>query len=109
MTAQTSTTVRVVVKLRDLDTDARTVFEHDVAPPRDVSEQRARLVEAVAEHKPAAEIRSFANHAASFVDSEHLIVAYFKEPREIKSALTELKLEDGQRELFAPAAEEEAA
>jgi hypothetical protein len=109
MTAETRTTVRVVVKLRDLDTDARTVFEHDVAPPRDVSEQRARLVQVVAEHKPAAEIRSFANHAASFVDSDHLVVAYFEEPREIKRALTELKLEHGQSELFVAASEEEAA
>jgi hypothetical protein len=109
MTAEKETTVCVVVKLRDLDTDARAVFEHDVAPPRDVSEQRARLVEVVAEHKPAAEIRSFANHAASFVDSEHLVVAYFKEPREIGRALKELTRQHGQRELFASASEEEAA
>ena len=109
MDAQTNRTVRVVVKLRDLDTDARSVFEHDVAPPRDLSEQRARLMEAVAEHKPAAEIRSFANHAASFVDSEHLVVAYFENPREIRRALGELKRQDGQRELFASAPEDEAA
>lgn len=102
-------TVRVIVKLRDLDTDARSQFEHDVAPPRDLSEQRARLVAAVAEHKPAAEIRSFANHAASFVDSEHLVVAYFENPREIREALRELTRQDGQRELFASVPEEEAA
>lgn len=109
MTTGKGTTVCVVVKLRDLDTDARAVFEHEVAPPRDPSEQRARLVEAVAEHKPAAEIRSFANHAASFVDSEHLIVAYFKEPPEIGKALKELSRQHGQRELFAATSEEEAA
>jgi hypothetical protein len=60
MDEQANKTVRVIVKLRDLDTDARSVFEHDVAPPGDLGEQRARLMEAVAEHKPAAEIRSFA-------------------------------------------------
>jgi hypothetical protein len=109
MPADQRTTVCVVVKLRDLDTDARAVFEHEVAPPRDASEQRARLVEAVAEHKPAAEIRSFANHAASFVDSEHLVVAYFKEPREIGRALKAVSRQHGQRELFTVPSEEEAA
>jgi len=109
MPADQRTTVCVVVKLRDLDTDARAVFEHDVSPPRDVSEQRARLIEVVAQHKPTAEIRSFADHAASFVDSEHLIVAYFKEPREIGKALKELTSQSGQRELFAPVVEDEAA
>jgi 16S rRNA G1207 methylase RsmC len=95
-------TVCVVVKLRDLDTDARAVFEHDVVAPRDASEQRARLVEVVAQHKPKAEIRSFANYTAGFVDSEHLVVAYFKEPRE-------MSLQRGQRELFASASADEAA
>jgi hypothetical protein len=108
MAAEKSNTVRVVVKLRDLDTDARTVFEHDVMVPRDAAEQRARLVEAVAQHKPAAEIRSFARHAASFVDSEHLVVAYFDDPRKIGRALEELNRQHGQRELFSPP-EEDAA
>jgi hypothetical protein len=107
--AKQGKTVCVVVKLRDLDTDARAVFEHDVAPPRDASEQRARLVEAVAQHKPEAEIRSFANYTAGFVDSEHLVVAYFKEPGEIGKALKELTRQRGQRELFASASADEAA
>jgi hypothetical protein len=101
-------TVRVVVKLRDLDTDVRTVFKHDVAVPRDVAEQRARLIEAVALHKPAAEIRSFAQHVASFVDSEHLVVAYFEQPREIGRALKQLTAQHGQRELFGQPGEEAA-
>lgn len=109
MAVEENTTVRVIVKLRDLDTDARTVFEHDVAPPRSVSEERDRLMEVVAEHKPEAEIRSFANHAASFVDSEHLVVAYFDKPREVAKALRELARQDGQRELFSTMPEEEAA
>ncbi|HET7485353.1 MAG TPA: hypothetical protein VFJ64_08250 [Solirubrobacterales bacterium] len=109
MVAKREKTVCVVVKLRDLDTDARTVFEHEVMPPRNVGEQRARLVEAVAKHKPEAEIRSFANHTAGFVDSEHLVVAYFKEPREIGRALKELTRRHGQRELFASASADEAA
>ena len=109
MDEQANRTVRVIVKLRDLDTDSRNIFEHDVAPPRDPGEQRARLIEAVAEHKPAAEIRSFANYAASFVDSEHLVVAHFENPREIRQALRELTRQDGQRDLFASAPEDEAA
>lgn len=108
MATEQATSVCVVVKLRDLDTDARIVFEHDVAPPRDAGEQRARLVEAVTQHKPDAEIRSFADHTASFVDSEHLVVAYFKEPREIERALKELSHQHGQSELFA-SLEDEAA
>lgn len=109
MTTEQETTVRVIVKLRDLDTDARVVHEHDVAPPRSVAEERSRLIEVVAEHKPDAEIRSFANHAASFVDSEDLVVAYFEEPREIRKALRELARQHGQSELFPDTPEEEAA
>lgn len=109
VTTNQKTTVRVVVKLRDLDTDARTFFEHDVAPPRSVGEQRTRLIEVVAKHKPDAEIRSFANHAASFVDSEHLVVAYFEEPGEIRKALKALGRQHEQRELFPGTAEEDAA
>lgn len=104
-----NTTVRVIVKLRDLDTDARTVFEHDVAPPRSAAEERSKLIDLVAEHKPDAEIRSFANHAASFVDGEHLVVAYFEDPRAIRKALNELARQDGQVELFPTATEDEAA
>lgn len=99
MTSDKSTSVRVIVKLRDLDTDERTVFEHDVQPPRSPSEARSRLIEAVGEHTPDAEIRSFANHAASFVDGEYLIVAYFESPSEIAKALRALARQDGQREL----------
>jgi hypothetical protein len=109
MATEEHSTVRVVVKLRDLDTDARTVFEHDVAPPRNEAEVRDRLLAVVADHKPDAEIRSFANHTASFVDSDHLVVAYFADPREIRPALRRLGRQDGQGELFATAAEEEAA
>lgn len=109
MATEKTTTVRVIVKLRDLDTDARTVFEHDVPPPQSPSEARARLIEVVAEHKPDAEIRSFANHAASFVDGEHLVVAHFEKPGEIRKALRDLARQDGQRELFPSVPEEEAA
>jgi hypothetical protein len=98
--AEQKTTVRVIVKLRDLDTDAHTFFEHDVPPPRSPGEERETFIRLVAEHKPEAEIRSFANHAASFVDSEHLVVAYFEEPGTITSALRELDRQHGQGELF---------
>jgi len=58
-------------------------------------------MEVVVKPKPAAEIRSFANHAASFVDSEHLVVAHFAEPGDIERALSELDRQHGQGELFA--------
>jgi hypothetical protein len=103
------TSVAVVVKLRELDTDAQTFFEHEVAPPRDAAEQRARLIEVVALHKPDAEIRSFSDHAAGFVDSEHLIVAYFREPSQIGRALKQLASQKGQGELFTSHPDEEAA
>ena len=109
MVTEKKTTVRVIVKLRDLDTDTRTVFGHDVTPPQSIGEERTRLIEVVAEHKPGAEIRSFANHAASFVDSEHLVVAYFENPREITKAVRELGRQHGQRELFPTTPKEEAA
>jgi hypothetical protein len=109
MSAAPEARVCVVVKLRDLDTDARALYEHEVTPPRDTGEQRAKLVEVVARHKPEAEIRSFANHAASFVDSEHLVVAYFKDPAEIKKALKAANHQHDQRELFSTPAAEEAA
>ena len=103
METQSETTVRVVVKLRDLDTDAEAIFEHDVAPPRNLGEQRERLVRAVAEHKPQAELRSFSNYVASFVDGEHLVVAYFENPPRIAAALKQLDGQLGQDELFSVA------
>jgi hypothetical protein len=109
MANETETTVRVVVKLRDLDTDTEAIFEHDVAPPRDLGEQRERLVRSVAEHKPRAEIRSFANYVASFVDEEHLVVAYFENPRQIAAALKRLDGQPGQDELFSFTQGQEAA
>jgi hypothetical protein len=66
-------------------------------------------MEVVAEHKPEAEIRSFANHVASFVDSSHLVVAYFEDPTEIRKTLQELDRQSHQAELFSDAPEEEAA
>lgn len=100
MTAEQKTTVRVIVKLRDLDTDAHTFFEHEVMPPRSPGEERETFIRLVAEHKPEAEIRSFANHAASFVDSEHLVIAYFEEPAEIGRVLREIDRPRGQQQLL---------
>jgi hypothetical protein len=109
MTTEKRTSVSVIIKLRELDTDARTVFEHEVAPPRDAAEQRARLIEVVAQYKPKAEIRSFFDYAASFVDNEHLVVAYFKEPSEIGKALKLLARQHDQGALFGTSSGEEAA
>jgi hypothetical protein len=105
MNKQGNATISVVVKLRELDTDERTTFRHDVAPPRNPGEEQGRLAEAVAVHKPSAEFRSFSDHTASFVDSNHLIVAYYENPEEIRRVLKLLASEDGQGELFAASRE----
>lgn len=100
MEERADNTVRIIVKLRDLDTDEKAIFEQDVEPPRSQAEEREKLVEAVARHKPEAEFRAFANHAASFLDGEHLVVAYFESPRRFAKVLRALDENEGQGELF---------
>lgn len=48
-----------------------------MAPPSGASEQSVQLVEAVAKLHPAAKMRSFADGAATFLDRQHLIVAFY--------------------------------
>ena len=66
------------VESRDLDTDARSVAELEVEMPADRASQRAQFEQAVAPLHPAARLRSFGNGAASFLDSQSLIVAYYR-------------------------------
>jgi hypothetical protein len=67
----------VIIEARDLDTDARTRTVIDAICPARPSEQRAELVALVARVHPEARLRSFADRAASFLDSRHLIVASY--------------------------------
>lgn len=60
-----------------MDSDARTTREIEVDVPLNEMEEAACLRMLVAREHPDAEMRSFANRAATFVDSRHLIVAVF--------------------------------
>ena len=69
----------LVVETRDLDTDERTVATFDVEMPADEPGRRAQLSEVVAQLHPRARMRSFGGAAASFLDSEQLVVAHYGE------------------------------
>lgn len=71
-------TTTIVVEARDLDTDERARESRTVEPPFEAALQRTALVEAVRETYPSARIRSFADGAATFLDRQHLIVAWFE-------------------------------
>lgn len=66
----------LIVESRDLDTDARSVAALEIEMPDDHAAQRAQFERAVAPLHPAARLRSFGNGAASFLDSQSLVVAY---------------------------------
>lgn len=72
------TTATVIVESRHLDTDARVRDEYEVATPSDPVQERSRLVELVAGLHPRARHRSYADGAATFLDSDHLIVAFYQ-------------------------------
>lgn len=71
--------VTIVLEARDLDTDERARELATVPRPSGQSEQRRQLVQAASEHHPGAKLRSFANGAATFLDRQHLIVAFYAE------------------------------
>lgn len=70
-------TATLVVEARDLDTDARSRESFTVAYPPGSHEQRDQLAGAAAKVHPNAEMRSFAGGAATFLDRQHLIVAFY--------------------------------
>lgn len=70
-------TATVIVEARDLDTDGRVQETVVVACPSDATEQGAQLAEAAAKFYPSARMRSFADGAATFLDRQHLIVAFY--------------------------------
>ncbi|MGH2744114.1 MAG: hypothetical protein ACRDN8_16885 [Thermoleophilaceae bacterium] len=67
----------LTIEARDLDTDARKQTVIDAVPPLGRSRQRAALTEAVGRLFPHARLRSFSNGAATFLDTQHLIVASY--------------------------------
>lgn len=67
----------LVVEARDLDTDERTVVTFEVEMPADESGQRAQLAAAVTRLHPGTRMRSFGDGAASFLDSQRLVVAHY--------------------------------
>lgn len=70
----------IVVEARDLDTDERSRESVAVDPPADSSAQRSQLSEVATRLHPSARMRSFANGAATFLDRQHLIVAFYADP-----------------------------
>jgi len=69
----------LTIEARDLDTDAREQSVSNVVAPIDPGAQRAALAEAVGRLFPRARLRSFSNGAATFLDTQHLIVASYSE------------------------------
>lgn len=67
----------MIVEARDLDTDDRTIAKFEVEMPTDEAGQRAQLAGLVARLHPDARMRSFGGGAASFLDSQRLIVAHY--------------------------------
>jgi hypothetical protein len=70
----------LVVEARDLDTDERSRATFAVPATSSPAEQRAQLAEATEAVHPSAKMRSFADGAATFLDRQHLIVAFYADP-----------------------------
>jgi hypothetical protein len=70
----------VIIEARDLDTDERDRTTVNIRAPSDSAGRRTSLAGAVAECFPDAQLRSFADGAATFLDRQHLIVACFAKP-----------------------------
>lgn len=71
-------TTIITIEARDLDSDerSRTVLERVV--PHEPARQRAALIAEVARVHPTARIRSFADGTATFLDRQHLVVAWYE-------------------------------
>lgn len=72
-----SGTTTVIVESRDLDTDAREREAFEVPPPAGPDQQRMQLMRLVATTHPSAKPRTFADGAATFLDRQHLVVAFY--------------------------------
>ena len=68
----------VIVESRHLDTDFRVRDEYQVPTPDDLSQEKAHLLDLVRGLHPRAAHRSYADGAATFLDQDHLIVAFYE-------------------------------
>lgn len=67
----------LIVKARDLDNDDKSIQALTVVRPTSEAGQRTQLIEVVSRLHPDADFRSFGNGGATFLDRQHLIVAYY--------------------------------
>lgn len=67
----------LIIKARDLDSGATSIARVEVDAPGDPDRQRIQMVEVIADVHPDARFRSFADAAATFLDRQHLIVAFY--------------------------------
>lgn len=96
-----NTTVTVRVETRDLDTDERTHAEFSVEPRGSEALERAQLIGLVAQVRPDARIRSFANSAATFLGRQHLVIASYAQPVKVRRAMCDARRVADQDSLFA--------
>jgi hypothetical protein len=92
-------TTALVLEARDLDTDDRSRTTLPVPRPRNAGEERRMIEEAAANLHPNAKLRSFANGAATFLDRQHLVVAFFLDARAARR--TSVDQDSSQEQLFA--------
>jgi hypothetical protein len=90
----------VIIESRDLDTDERERVEIEVEPATELHQQRSTLIALVAERHQGAKLRSFADGAATFLDSQHLVVASYS-PRTLARKPASADPDAQQDELFA--------
>lgn len=68
---------QLIIKARDLDSGATTIDRMEIDAPSDPDRQRIQMIDVIADVHPDARFRSFADAAATFLDRQHLIVAYY--------------------------------
>lgn len=71
------TSTQLIIKARDLDSGATSVDRVEVEAPGDPDRQRIQMIEVIAGIRPEARFRSFADAAGTFLDRQHLIVAFY--------------------------------
>lgn len=89
--SNSTTTVRITVKRRDLATDEHAYSHHEVPAPVDAAERKRQLEAVVERDHPGARLMSFDKHVALFVRSGEMIVAYYADPKAIPGARSALR------------------
>lgn len=91
----------LTIEARDLDTDARQRTVIHAVPPTHPSQQRTELTAAVEQLFPRARLRSFSDGAATFLDKQHLIVAFYGELPSSSARRATSERGEQQKSLFA--------